>query len=183
MKTPSMATIPLGPPLLTGSSHLPAYLDGTPFEGPGGPSYAYLVLLRVEVAAFHIPMAGHGYSSLWPYSSPWAGREARLLRTAVSRHPSLRSPDLPLPAMSPTAAAQPTSLNAMIRDAGRPQATDATVQSIASPAARGTIQFCPEALGALPRPSAGPEAADPKGSRSGTVWGCRTSRRRRVLGA
>jgi|GEM_PF-3553877 hypothetical protein len=51
---------------------------------------------------------GLNYSSLWPYSSPWVGISSHLLRTAVSRHPSLRSPDLPLLTMS-AATAQPTS--------------------------------------------------------------------------
>lgn len=51
---------------------------------------------------------GLNYSSLWPYSSPWVGISSHLLRTAVSRHPSLRSPDLPLLTMS-AATARPTS--------------------------------------------------------------------------
>ncbi len=71
-----MTIIPLGAPLLTRSSHRPACSGGTPFRPPKGPAHAYLVLLRVEVAAFHIPMVAHGYSSLWPYSSPWARRGA-----------------------------------------------------------------------------------------------------------
>ena len=51
---------------------------------------------------------GPNYSSLWPYSSPWVGISSHLLRTAVSRHPSLWSPDLPLLTLS-AATAQPTS--------------------------------------------------------------------------
>ena len=90
-----MATIHLGPSLLKGSSHRPAHMRRNTLSGPEGPSCAYLVLLRVEVAAFHVPIVANGYSFCGPIPRlGWAG--AHLLRTAVSRHPFLRSPDLPL---------------------------------------------------------------------------------------
>src|SRR5690606_2119975 len=86
--SPRRAIIPLRGPLLDRCSHLPACLDEPPFR-PRGPAHAYLVLLRVEVAAFHPamppPVAGWrgtemavpvrarrarpADSSLWPYSS------------------------------------------------------------------------------------------------------------------
>jgi len=49
-----------------------------------------LVLLRMEVTAFHRNLIR---SSLWPYSAPYT--IASFQRTAVSRHPALRSPDFP----------------------------------------------------------------------------------------
>ena len=63
-----MTVIPLGAPLPTHSSHLPA--DVTRAASMS----AYLVLLRMEVAAFH-PLPAHlraagSDSSLWPCSSP-----------------------------------------------------------------------------------------------------------------
>ena len=63
-----MTAIPLGAPLPTRSSHLPA--DVTRAASMS----AYLVLLRMEVAAFHpllrsFTCAGSD-SSLWPCSSP-----------------------------------------------------------------------------------------------------------------
>ncbi|MEY3969144.1 MAG: hypothetical protein RI968_122 [Pseudomonadota bacterium] len=78
----------------------PRASGGSPFRARR-PSHAYLVLLRVEVAAFHVPAVASGYSSLWPYSSPWVHLSMDLLRTAVSRHPILWSPDLPLLAQRP----------------------------------------------------------------------------------
>jgi hypothetical protein len=93
-----MTTIHLGPPLLMGSSHLPARIRRDTFSRTSL-SRAYLVLLRVEVTAFHI--LSHALGRLITrLCGPiprlgWA--EAHLLRTAVSRHPTLRSPDLPLP--------------------------------------------------------------------------------------
>ena len=53
---------------------------------------AYLVLLRMEVTAFHRNLIR---SSLWPYSAPYT--IARFQRTAVSRHLALCSPDFPPP--------------------------------------------------------------------------------------
>ena len=52
-----MTVIPLGPGLPRGSSHLPADLSEQPFQYamPARAASAYLVLLRVEVAAFHPP--------------------------------------------------------------------------------------------------------------------------------
>ena len=47
-----LAIIPLGKSLLKCSSHLPAY-SGEPPNVTRGHTYAYLVLLRIEVAAFH----------------------------------------------------------------------------------------------------------------------------------
>ena len=46
------AIIPLGLALLPGSSHLPACSNEPPFW-PESQAHAYLMLLRVEVAAFH----------------------------------------------------------------------------------------------------------------------------------
>jgi hypothetical protein len=93
-----MTTIHLGPSLLMGSSHLPARIRRDTFSRTSL-SRAYLVLLRVEVTAFHI--LNHALGRLIArLCGPvprlgWA--ETHLLRTAVSRHPTLRSPDLPLP--------------------------------------------------------------------------------------
>lgn len=54
------------------------------------------MLLRVEVTAFHV-LASKLADTRLCGPIPRLGRaEARLLRTAVSRHPSLWSPDLPL---------------------------------------------------------------------------------------
>ena len=87
-----MTVIPLGAQLLVRSSNLPAGSAShallTEAKMP-----AYLVLLRMEVTAFHVRLSA--YSSLWPYSSPWGF--ATLLRPAVSRHPALCSPDFPPP--------------------------------------------------------------------------------------
>ena len=69
---------------------------------------AYLILLQMEVAAFH-PfrrklaknlLVGLTDSSLWPYSSPYIFQLApkKFQRTAVSRHLALCSPDFPPPA-------------------------------------------------------------------------------------
>ncbi len=80
-------------------------------------THAYLVLLRVEVAAFHpaalaspwamrTPRSNRGGvrptgrtlaadSSLWPCSSARPARERVTDRTAVSRYLALWSPDLP----------------------------------------------------------------------------------------
>ena len=67
-------TIPLGASLPARSSHLPA--DVTRAASMS----AYLVLLRMEVAAFH-PLPAHlraagSDSSLWPCSSPWSAARA-----------------------------------------------------------------------------------------------------------
>ena len=51
---------------------------------------AYLVLLQMEVTAFHRNLIR---SSLWPYSAPYT--VASFQRTAVSRHLALCSPDFP----------------------------------------------------------------------------------------
>ena len=47
-----LAIIPLDTPLLMCSSHLPAYLSEPPVVIRDH-THAYLVLLRIEVAAFH----------------------------------------------------------------------------------------------------------------------------------
>ena len=80
-----MTAIPLGAPLPTRSSHLPA--DVTRAASMS----AYLVLLRMEVAAFHPPprsftCAGSD-SSLWPCSSP--SRAARAAAYSVRELPGI----------------------------------------------------------------------------------------------
>ena len=110
---PGLAIIPLDDALLRHSSHLPACWDGPPL-GPK-PAHAYLMLLRIEVTAFH-PAAAQPAS--WLHSTEIAvlvhtcacpcGRlvsvalflglpyaRHRFRRTAVSRYPALWSPDLP----------------------------------------------------------------------------------------
>ncbi len=52
-----LAIIPLGTALLLRSSHLPAYLSEPPVVIRDH-THAYLVLLRVEVAAFHPALSG-----------------------------------------------------------------------------------------------------------------------------
>lgn len=104
------AIIPLGAPLLARSSHLPACSDGPPLCARRC-AHAYLVLLQIEVTAFH-PAAPHretrraarkspcrctnafaADSSLWPCSSARLANQT--CRTAVSRYPARWSPDLP----------------------------------------------------------------------------------------
>ena len=90
-----MTAIPLGAPLPTRSSHLPA--DVTRAASMS----AYLVLLRMEVAAFHpllrsFTCAGSD-SSLWPCSSPSSPRERQLIASgrypaSCSVEPGLSSP-------------------------------------------------------------------------------------------
>jgi len=86
-----LTVIHLGAPLLVRSSYLPAGSAShallTEVKMP-----AYLILLQMEVTAFHRNLIR---SSLWPYSAPWG--IAALLRTAVSRHLALCSPDFPPP--------------------------------------------------------------------------------------
>ena len=81
-----MTAIPLGAPLPTRSSHLPA--DVTRAASMS----AYLVLLRMEVAAFHPP----GFDSRRLVS---VALFVTLPCQGVTLHPALRSPDFPLPAM------------------------------------------------------------------------------------
>ena len=50
-----------------------------------------------------------GDSSLWPYSSSSPKASPRLVRTAVSRHPALRSPDFPLRTRKYAATVWPAS--------------------------------------------------------------------------
>jgi hypothetical protein len=96
-----MAVIHLDVALPRRSSHLPA--DSASSLRLNLAS-AYLVLLRMEVAAFH-PLRtwrepDRCDSSLWPCSSPSAtARAIVLLRLGVTQHPALRSPDFPLPAL------------------------------------------------------------------------------------
>ena len=60
---------------------------------------AYVVLLRVEVAAFHpLPVARPRLVSVALFLALGECSRICLLRTAVSRHPALWSPDFPLPA-------------------------------------------------------------------------------------
>lgn len=84
-----MTVIHLGAQLLIRSSNLPAgsasHALFTCVKMP-----AYLVLLQMEVTAFHRNLIR---SSLWPYSAPYT--VASFQRTAVSRHLTLRSPDFP----------------------------------------------------------------------------------------
>ena len=105
-----MTVIPLGPGLPQGSSHLPADLSEPLIArqacacsirlfgvAPGG---GY----RVSPAAI-----ASGDSSLWPCSSSSPKASLRLLRTAVSRHPALWSPDFPLRTLRYAATAWPAS--------------------------------------------------------------------------
>ena len=55
------------------------------------------------------PRAGPEDSSLWPYSSSSPKASLRLVRTAVSRHPALWSPDFPLRTLRHAATAWPAS--------------------------------------------------------------------------
>ncbi len=55
------------------------------------------------------PRAGPKDSSLWPYSSSSPKASLRLVRTAVSRHPALWSPDFPLRALRHAATVWPAS--------------------------------------------------------------------------
>ena len=50
----AVAAIPLGPALLRGSSHLPADSRGPRCASVAAGASAYLVLLQMEVAAFHV---------------------------------------------------------------------------------------------------------------------------------
>src|SRR5258705_10926055 len=81
----AMTVIPLGAPLPTCSSHLPADVTRA------ASMYAYLVLLRMEVAAFHplprIFTCAGSDSSLWPYSSP--SRAARAAAYNVRELPGI----------------------------------------------------------------------------------------------
>jgi hypothetical protein len=89
-----MATIPLGPLLPVGSSHLPACIGRdtrsgkarrTPIWCCSGWRLPRFTSTRLPVftrLCGPIPRLGHSYECL--------------LRTAVSRHPTLWSPDLPL---------------------------------------------------------------------------------------
>ena len=108
-----LAIIHLGNALLRCSSHLPACSDGPPLTCTNARTHAYLVLLPVEVAAFHpaalvseetcimatpMTVCTRTYtlatdSSLWPCSSALSPKRRR--RTAVSRYRVLWSPDLP----------------------------------------------------------------------------------------
>ena len=149
----SWTTIPLGRPLLTGSSHLPA--DSAS---------------RVIVCLFGVAPDG-GYRVSPFATQPLTRRSQRLVsvalflasrRPAVSRHPALWSPDFPLPRREgrgsgclvrfPVPIIGPARARAWIacarlgqaspcRDAG--QAT--TRQRTASPARRGTSASSPSA--------------------------------------
>jgi hypothetical protein len=73
-----------------GSSHLPASLAEPAFHRApkGTAALAYLVLLRMEVAAFHPSVLSRGLVSVALFvTSPCQG---------VTLHPALRSPDFPL---------------------------------------------------------------------------------------
>ena len=83
---PALTAIPLGRGLPHGSSHLPAS------SAEQASALAYLVLLRMEVAAFH------------PRRTPVARNPTGLVsvalfvvspRRGVTPHPALRSPDFP----------------------------------------------------------------------------------------
>jgi len=54
LNTRAVAAIPLGRTLLRGSSHLPADSHGPRCADVTADASAYLVLLRMEVAAFHV---------------------------------------------------------------------------------------------------------------------------------
>jgi hypothetical protein len=130
-----MTVIPLGAGLLRRSSHLPARSASSIIArlfgvAPGGGC-------RVSPAIRFDPS---GDSSLWPCSSPWASREGRLLRTAVSRHPALWSPDFP-PAQDKSAPATvwPTSLSSVH------EGDQASFQWSVSPARSGTMRSLPNA--------------------------------------
>ncbi len=105
--------IPLGRRLPGGSSHLPARSSGRSARPPGRPHRVPIRCCSGWGLACHrchqrrgglLPhlftltrpaRAVRAVSFLCHFPSPWAGRETRLLRLAVSQHPALRSPDLP----------------------------------------------------------------------------------------
>lgn len=121
LRKPGRAIIPLGMWLPTCSSHLPAY-SGEATPSGRSRTYAYLVLLRMEVAAFHpaSPQLLRVRNTEWPcqcgscdppaMQSRLCGPIPRLRqracahparRAVVSRHPALWSPDLPRNACAP----------------------------------------------------------------------------------
>lgn len=106
-----MTVIPLGPGLPQGSSHLPADLSE--------PLTARLRAQHPPIwccSGWRLPrftrrtfLRKCGDSSLWPYSSSSPQASPRLVRTAVSRHPALWSPDFPLRALRHAATVWPAS--------------------------------------------------------------------------
>ncbi len=101
-----MTVIPLGAGLPRRSSHLPADLSEPLIArqdcacsirlfgvAPGG---GYRVSPLGAPDARTSPRAGPKDSSLWPCSSSSPKASLQLVRTAVSRHPALWSPDFPL---------------------------------------------------------------------------------------
>ena len=114
-----MTVIPLGAGLPRRSSHLPADLS-EPLTArqaracsirlfgvaPGG---GYRVSPLGAPDARTSPRAGPKDSSLWPYSSSSPKASLRLVRTAVSRHPALWSPDFPLRTLRRAATVWPAS--------------------------------------------------------------------------
>ena len=90
-----IATIPLGLPLPAGSSHLPAHIGRDILSGKAGhaPIWCCSGWRLPRFTSARLPALTRLCGPI-----PRLGRPRdRLLRTAVSRHPSLRSPDLPLP--------------------------------------------------------------------------------------
>src|SRR5438045_2961840 len=90
---------PLGLALPTGSSHLPASWAEPASSGSDAAALAYLVLLRMEVAAFHPRLAPRLVSVALFVTLPCQG---------ITLHPALRSPDFPHRLRS--AAARPTPI-------------------------------------------------------------------------
>ena len=114
-----MTVIPLGAGLPRRSSHLPADLSEQLTArhacacsirlfgvAPGG---GYRVSPLGAPDARTSPRAGPKDSSLWPCSSSSPKASLRLVRTAVSRHPALWSPDFPLRTLRHAATVWPAS--------------------------------------------------------------------------
>jgi len=95
----AVAVIPLGRVLPHASSYLPACSNEPPWVSDCSlTTHAYLILLRVEVAAFHRNLIR---SSLWPWSSSHDGWSLAITLLCGAR--------TFLPSLAWPATAQPTS--------------------------------------------------------------------------